>query len=338
MRQVFVFAALLLFARAAQAGVGISNRFTYNIWSHTQIQVPAGQMRAWQTSIATLGQITVDVRVLNQNFNDGSFWVCNSAGYAALNTGQATNDCRGMNRQRGHFRFTYAAPVAGTYFLVADNRFSMMLTKDYEVTVDANIETPPKIRQTYGKLLQLISRAVRVVYRAPGINFYIKPCGVNAFSQGADGSIIICTGLIEQLYKQNNSYAMVGIIFHELGHSLLNLWGMPDWANEQTADEFSAYMLMRFFGDQFVRSEIRFFAGQNTQAEVQNMIRNGDTHPLSIQRVRNLEAILNNRVGFMERWDNVLYPHMTNTALQSIEKSPATYDNPSLAQQILASR
>ncbi|WP_038147717.1 DUF4344 domain-containing metallopeptidase [Thioclava atlantica] len=339
MRWLFSVFLVALTAGSALAGVHISDRYEYTVISSPDIEVPARQFVSYKAHIPTSGTLSVSVAVLNKTFNDGSFWVCDASGYQALYAGRAAPSCRGMERTRGHFYFTYNVDRPGDYYLVADNRFSMLDAKHYAFEVRADIRTPDRIRQGYTGLLTLISRAEQEVFSAPQINFSMKPCGTaNAYSKTVDGSIVVCSELAQMLEDQGNTKAIVGIMFHEMGHSLLNLWGLPNWGNEQTVDEFSAYMMMRYLDDSYIKADIDFFSNGNTQQEVANMVKNGDPHPLSIQRVRNLQAILKNRTGFMQRWNRALYPHMKTSVLQGIAQWPTTSDDPLLAREILAQR
>ena len=75
-------------------------------------------------------------------------------------------------------------------------------------------------------------------YVLPPFTVALRGCGnSNAYSQGP--RIVICTELIGDLTKRNLLDALLPIIFHEVGHTLLNLWGLPGYDNEDVADEFA---------------------------------------------------------------------------------------------------
>ena len=73
----------------------------------------------------------------------------------------------------------------------------------------------------------------------------IQRCGKqNAFSDQGTGDITICTELWDSLHKEGLDKAIFFIIFHEMGHTMLDLWGLPLSDNEDAADEFSTIFLM----------------------------------------------------------------------------------------------
>ena len=120
----------------------------------------------------------------------------------------------------------------------------------------------------------------------------------------------------------------------------LNLWGLPNFANEDDADQFATIMLLRSGeeGKQALYEWIQVYAEQDSRAQAANMLIAGDTHSLSVQRIRNIQASMKNSADLMSRWNNVLYPHMTSDTLKAVIANPASYDNPAAATRELAKR
>jgi hypothetical protein len=105
------------------------------------------------------------------------------------------------------------------------------------------------------------------------------------------------------------------------------------------ADEFAtALLLSSKDGSRIVMQAMEFFRDSNPNAEAQHTIRNGDRHSLSIQRVRNVQGWLLEPVRVTTKWNNLLYPHMTDWNLQEIIAKPSAYGNQQLAREQLASR
>ena len=80
-------------------------------------------------------------------------------------------------------------------------------------------------------------------YILPNFKVRVQPFGfINAYSTP---NVIICTELVADLWRKNLNDAMFPIILHEMAHSLLYLWGLPGFDNEDMADEFAAAILAR---------------------------------------------------------------------------------------------
>lgn len=173
-------------------------------------------------------------------------------------------------------------------------------------------------------------------------NIHIEPCGqVNAFSEtNGSGDIHLCTELFDNVAKSNNPGALTFIFLHELGHTLLGLWKLPGNNNEDIADEFATYVMLQgeaSAGIQLNKS-LNFWRNRNVNAEVTNMIQNGDRHSLSIQRIRNIEENIQNNHEFSIKWSRLIYPHMTTQGLQDVIEHPSENSNLALAKSLLAKK
>jgi hypothetical protein len=134
--------------------------------------------------------------------------------------------------------------------------------------------------------------------------------------------------------------AITAVLFHEMGHTLMNLWGYPNFGNEDNADQFATIMLLKFgeTGKQALYEWIQWYADHDSRAQAEHMLLSGDTHSLSIQRIRNIQASMQNSADLMRRWNNILYPHMTDWALNGIVAKPASFDDADAAQRELSKR
>ncbi len=153
----------------------------------------------------------------------------------------------------------------------------------------------------------LIENAVKGItnfYHVPDFNIYVMPCGIsNAFSAP---DIIICTELLSDLNKHDLNNALIPILLHELAHSLLNLWNLPGYNNEDIADEFVVVYLGEI--EPFINDFEKFLIRNDPISEALVIIYKGDRHSLSIQRVRNLRENLKYRDELIKRWAHLLSP------------------------------
>src|SRR5207249_4814284 len=94
---------------------------------------------------------------------------------------------------------------------------------------------------------ELVSAPVRDMeryWKLPNFKIFVRPCGgVNAYS---NPDIVICSELINDLVRKNLADAIDPILFHEMAHSILFLWGLPGYDNEDVADDFSAAFVGKF--------------------------------------------------------------------------------------------
>lgn len=169
-------------------------------------------------------------------------------------------------------------------------------------------------------------------------NIAVVPCGqVNAFSMKATGDIMICTETISKAAGRPGAFA--GVLFHEVGHTLLELWGLPGADNEDMADEFAVQVLIRLGdGGNLVREFSEFFADGNPWLEARAIIQRGDRHTISTQRVRNLRGWTRDASGLVQRWNRLIYPNMTDEALRGIMTRPTQHDDRGLAETELRKR
>jgi len=108
--------------------------------------------------------------------------------------------------------------------------------------------------------------------------------------------------------------------------------------NEETADAFATYMLMVSGDARLVEEFAQSFEKGNPWAEAQHIIEAGDRHPISVQRARTIRQNASYKGAFISRWNQTVYPHLTNHALRSIIKHPGKYGDTSLAQRTLRGR
>ncbi|WP_167884702.1 DUF4344 domain-containing metallopeptidase [Cupriavidus oxalaticus] len=127
------------------------------------------------------------------------------------------------------------------------------------------------------------------IYSLPKFKVVVKPCGtVNAFSAP---DITICTELIADLFEKDASEALPVMVMHEVGHTLLNLWGMPGWDNEDVVDEFAG-SLMVSSRPQAVRAMAKWLRSLDSLSAAALQLSRDERHSIPVQRARNFERLL----------------------------------------------
>jgi hypothetical protein len=124
--------------------------------------------------------------------------------------------------------------------------------------------------------------------------------------------------LIEKLADQDLHDAVEFVLFHELGHTLLRVWGLPGWDNEDMADEFATVLLMLAEQDTVALAAAQWWAAEASEEEVRAKLWINDRHPLSPQRARNITGWLNQREDLLRRWEKVLIPNMQTEVLKKL--------------------
>lgn len=251
---------------------------------------------------------------------------------------------RGIGYQKAIAPFVIqgSTNTPGPKFLILDNRYATIIAKKLNISIEAKFPLDFAEQEKTKKIFADLYAELKKNLNFPDFDIYVKPCGeVNAYSESfGTGNVHYCTELISQLSRTNNIGAFTAIFFHEIGHSLLGLWGIPGNNNEDIADEFSTYMLMSSgpSGYALLDRSLEFWMNKDSYAEAMHMLHNGDRHSLSIQRIRNIKENIQRGEEFIGRWNKLIYQHATNDALNRVTKNPRYGDDIELAQKILAQR
>lgn len=331
---------LLLFvglALHARAEVFVSKSFSTD---SLQKQADVGAGKYWVLPLANrpVGDVyEVRVDLGNAVYKDISAFVIDEENMGRFRQRRSYH-AGGVQKGISPFSFRVTIRNPGKHYLVLDNSDALIINKSVTVTIK-QIRTLPdgaaeylkaELEKTYGGLKQ------QLVF--PDFNISVKPCGqANAYSSLVNGDIILCTEMISRLAKKPG--ALLGVISHELGHTLLNLWGIPGGDNEDTADEFASVVLLaKEDGGKAIEEYAAYFERGNAEKEAEFILRTGDRHSLSIQRIRNIRGNVTNANALFQRWNRRLYPHMTEDALRKIVAQPSANDDAALAKAELARR
>lgn len=249
---------------------------------------------------------------------------------------------RGIGYQKALAPFTIqgSTQTTGPHYLILDNTYAAFIAKKLNVSIKAAFPMGAEQVQALKSSLEVMYGALKKGFIFPDFNIHVEPCGqVNAFSESTTtGDIHICTELLDNVSRSKNKGAFTFIFLHELGHTLLGLWGLPGNNNEDVADEFATYLMLQgeaTSGALLVNS-LDFWRNRDSMREAINIVTKGDRHSPSIQRIRNIQENINNSVSFSKRWNRQIYPHMTPQALNEIISKPTANNDVELARSLLS--
>ena len=156
------------------------------------------------------------------------------------------------------------------------------------------------------KVLEIPLHALDTFYTLPKFKVAVVPCGtVNAFSSP---DITICSELIADLYEKDLSDALYPILLHEVAHTLLNLWDLPGYDNEDVADQFAAAILSKV-EPKHIEAFIKYLETADSTTEAIVQLTEGSRHTISIQRARNMKTAIQRIADVERRWENLLKPY-----------------------------
>jgi hypothetical protein len=171
----------------------------------------------------------------------------------------------------------------GQYFLLLNNTHAVVAGRQVDYRVQYVQEGPPEAVNAMRSALEEMYTVMQGEFTFADFNIHVQSCGqANAFSSP---DITLCNELLSELMKKGRKGALTAIFLHEIGHTLLNVWGMPGFDNEDIADEFAAAVLLsnpNGDGGKALSELITWFSEQDSRAQAVNMLRAGDRHALSI--------------------------------------------------------
>jgi hypothetical protein len=187
----------------------------------------------------------------------------------------------------------------------------LFLVNDGAKPIDLHIviyrvgERPPEALSLFKRWIQIPVKVLSTMYVVPTFTITVKPCrAINAYS---NPNIVVCTELLADLNSKDLNDALFPILLHEMAHSLMYLWKLPGYNNEDIADEFAAVYLVKEL-PHAIKAYIKWLESKDSVTEAVMQIVNGDRHTISIQRARNLKATFANPDELMARWGRLLAP------------------------------
>jgi hypothetical protein len=329
--------ALLIIPSAVYAEGKTSSEIRFKV-DEGYTEVKAGSFLWIPLPLKNDAQIEILVDVQNRQFDDLSVFVCDQLNLSLLKN-NLPSKCWGKHRQKDKFSISGDVIATSPHYLVFSNTFSLIVKKKLNYSVYATISTPWQLARDFEQNMSALSSSVSNTYGIDDFDITLQPCHQeNAFSEKATGNIIVCSELFMELGRTNQSGTLLAILLHEIGHSLLNKLGLPNWDNEETVDEFALYSLYQANKQELAFTWIEWHEAQLTKPELIYRLNNDERHPLSAQRARNARRLINSPKEMVNRWNNLLYPYMTDQALKELIGKQAPHSNVPLARQILASR
>lgn len=146
---------------------------------------------------------------------------------------------------------------------------------------------------------------IEALYRVPTITLRVRPCGVvNAFSSP---DITLCTELMDTMFREGWHDAIRVVLYHELAHSLLRLWDLPGYDNEDLADEFA--VLHAGDSPRAIEQISRWFESRDLLQKAATQVQMAGGHAPSALRAKRARAGLTNRAQLKVKWDALLAPY-----------------------------
>lgn len=334
-----ILAILLLTPAKPRAEVRISP-ILQRIIPETSDRVKAGQVVSKPIPFVTRSDVVhLKLRIDNAVFKGMSVWVCDENNRRML-LARRNARCIGGNDAVGHYQLSAKPYGTGVNYLMFDNTRSLLLTKKIRYLLVLNTPLTSNMRQSLQGIFDRLSANIKRTFKAPPFGIFVRPCGeVNAFSSGRTGDITLCSELVLEAMFAKKGGMLTGIFFHELGHTLLNLWGDPNWHNERTADEFAAVVMILSGQQNAIQNWIRWYeANEDWVREAQIIVATKDLHPLNVQRISAIRDIQRYPSNYIPRWNRLIYPHLTDRELDRIITAPRRFENPRLAKMTLKGR
>lgn len=323
----------------AQIAVDVSDQ--YHIIDEYKLTMPGNTLVPLTLSIGDLRQGDVVSLAMKSSRDNATFVVdllpdADYAGYVAARQKPFNRVDRGRALPASAAR-RWEVARSGPHMLVLSGDWTWGTA---EVQFDANAQR--RLNQQEQEAIKEwaggVANTVASMFIVKPFRIEVAPCGsLNAISMDG-GDIRLCTELLHRLGVSDGQF--IGIFFHEFGHSLLRIWGMPGWDQEDMADDFAVYMLLQFDGGIGMAADFAsyFQTYSDPKDEARRVIIQGGRHSTGLQRYQNIQQRLRDPRRFMEEWNSQLYPRMRTEHLRRIAADPRPFGSQQLAAQVLAGR
>ncbi len=188
------------------------------------ISVQPGRALQYELPLTQGMTLVAEFQVQGGLDNRVNVWLLDLTNFQRWSAGQQFSFFRGTSgRIQNVAKYRFVIPQTSVYHLVLDNRRSLVFARNVRVYAYALSPTPTaasqNIERAFGQLYSLLKQ----MFVFQDFRIAIRHCGLaNAFS---DPHVTLCIELLEHLNDQQLRQAIVFVLFHELGHSLLRLWG-----------------------------------------------------------------------------------------------------------------
>ena len=342
MKKIILFFAVLAFSINVSAEVFVSPSVSSDIVIK-DVVVNAGKYEVipLDKSGGTNAVYKITVNTGNEVFRDITAFVVDEENLISFQQGYRYKGS-GYHKAQTPFIINVAFTTNTNRYLVLDNSYAAIIKKKVRVSIERKFELTPELQEGIKKVFNEFYGGIKASFVAPEFNVKVESCGrANASSDASkSGDISFCFELIDQLLKTGKQDAILPVFLHEAGHSLLGLWGIPGYNNEDIADEFATYILMAGGpnGYKHLRASLDFWREKDSFSEAAYILQKGDRHSLSVQRMRNIEENMMLGEAFIRRWNKLLYQNFTDSALEGLIAKPHAGADIELAKQILEQR
>jgi len=281
------------------------------------LQVNAGRAQEFNFELTSGSTLVAEFKVSGGANNTIKVWLLDAPNYELYQSGQQFQYFEGTSgsvRQVANYKFNVAD--TNTYYLVLDNTGAWVLPRTVDLYVYAVLPKPtPEVIELQNNV-DAAYRQLKSLFVFDDFQISFRHCGVvNAFS---NPNVTICLELVENLHDNNVDDAIAFVFFHELGHSLMRLWGLPLWDNEDVADEFATVLTIMGKQEQMALHAAQWWAAQTSKQEALSKLSMDDRHTISPQRARNIIHWLNNDNELVRRWLKLMIPNIQTQALRSM--------------------
>lgn len=303
-------------------------------------RVEAGKFKIHRIGNFNRGdRLLARVEVSDPLFPDVSAYILDEFDFSLVKLGKEFKR-QGYSKKAAPFDIKYEAAAAGPLYLMLDNSYAALVGKNVRAQL-FHMGKDPDFASTVHSMLDATYSDLEKLFVFPPFDMAVEPCGQeNAFSAFKDGKVTMCSELFTSEMSKQKPGAIVAILFHEFGHTLLNLWGERNFDNEDVVDEFATVFLLRSgpVGKKALEDWVSFWLEQDSASEAQRLLIVGGKHNLSIQRARNIRTWVSNPVETTKRWNQEFYRHMTIPMLKKAIASPSIYDDVPKAKAALDAR
>ena len=279
-------------------------------------QISAGNVLTHNFSLLPGSGLVAEFQV-SGGLNDRiDVFLLDAANYQRYMAGQRFSVFSGTSGAvRGVAKYTFRVPQASVYYLILDNRRAWLMPRQVKLYVYAILPRPTPEHLQTEQALSHSYEMLRQLFVFSDFQIAVRHCGVeNAYS---DPNITLCVELVENIGDQRLDAAVSFVFFHELGHSLLRLWGLPGWDNEDYADEFATVLMILAKQQAGALQAAQWWASRTSEQEALSKLWVDDRHSVSPQRARNIIRWLNQEDELIRRWYRVFIPNMQSDALRS---------------------
>jgi hypothetical protein len=312
----FLFPALAIFFLSSVTARADINVQPVSFMANEAVKVKANDFIYYQVNLNAKDRFNVDLEILNNNAIKA--WFVDDLNFQKFLNGKRFDYITSLSGDvLGESKGSFISPNTSKYFFILDNRGALVLSRNIVLKLykEHLYHTPESkgLERFYNETYS----ALKKTFIFKDFNIEIRLCGTeNAFS---NPNIILCWELIDRLKREGKPLANHYVAFHEIGHSLLNIWGYPTYDNEDVADEFATFLSVMIGADQLAYQAAQYWMEKpaSTNEAIAKLYIN-DRHTLSPQRARNILGWLENKEKLLDRWITILAPRMTDEALKGL--------------------